>query len=237
MTWPTTAGDLIARQRDLADAGPAPWRPQGASLLMAGCFVCFAPGEKAERAWAGAALTRGHHHLKSTAIAGRITAPYEPGLLALREGPLLEAAVGALEESPEVVIVNATGRDHPRGAGLALHLGAVLDLPTIGVTDRPLTAGGETPGGAKGDRSPLYLDDEVVGFLLRTRSGTRPVAVHAGWRTDPDTAVQLAMLAVRRARTPEPIRRARRIARLARAGFVPVTDGLDGGQQTSSVSP
>jgi deoxyribonuclease V len=32
----------------------------------------------------------------------------------------------------DVVIANDIGRDHPRAAGLVLHLGAVLDLPSIG---------------------------------------------------------------------------------------------------------
>jgi deoxyinosine 3'endonuclease (endonuclease V) len=43
-------------------------------------------------------------------------------------------------------MANASGRDHPRGAGLALHLGAVLDQPSVGVTDRPLLATGQEPG-------------------------------------------------------------------------------------------
>jgi deoxyribonuclease V len=52
---------------------------------------------------------------------------------------------------------------------------------------------------------------------LRTRVGARPVVVHPGWRTDLDTAVSVLLAATRRARTPEPLRRARREARRARA--------------------
>jgi hypothetical protein len=53
-------------------------------------------------------------------------------LRALREGPLLEQAVGALPMAPEVLVVNATGRDHPRRAGLAFHLGPCLGCPQSG---------------------------------------------------------------------------------------------------------
>ena len=42
----------------------------------------------------------------------------------------------ALEVEPDLLLVNATDRDHRRRAGLALHLGALLDLPTVGVTHR-----------------------------------------------------------------------------------------------------
>jgi deoxyribonuclease V len=214
--WPAGRDELIREQEALADASPPPFRPTG-SVAPAGCFVCFArggsgPGHAGDPGWAGAALGG------ETAVAvGTAGAAYEPGLLALREGPLLEAAVRALPAAPEALLVNATGRDHPRRAGVALHLGAVLDLPTAGVTHRPLLAAGDWPPDEDGARSPLVLDGELVGYWLRTRVGTRPLAVHAGWRTDPDAAVDLVLGLCRGRRTPEPIRLARRAARSARA--------------------
>jgi len=139
---------------------------------------------------AGAALTRGRRLLAAATSAGVAGAPYRPALLALREGPLLEAAVRALPSRPDVLLVNATGRDHPRRAGLALHLGAVLGLPTVGVTDRPLLAEGRWPPDAASAAAPLLLDGEPVGCWLRTRPGVRPVAVHAAWRTGVEAAVR-----------------------------------------------
>jgi deoxyribonuclease V len=150
-------------------------------------------------------------------VSGPAGGPYRPALLALREGPLLEQAVRALPIIPEVLMVNATGRDHPRRAGLALHLGAVLGLPTVGVTTRPLVAQGAWPPDARGATAPLLLGDEVVGYWVRTRQGARPVAVHAAWQTDAQDVVQVVLAATRRARTPEPLRRARTLARTRRA--------------------
>ena len=222
--WPQTPPELVRLQRQLASRRLAPWRPSGPRPLVAGCFVCFArgasgSGHTGERGWAGAALMRADRHLAGTAVVrGKAGAPYRPGLLALREGRLLEAAVRALPGRPEVVIANATGRDHPRGAGLALNLGAALDLPSVGVTDRPLLAVGAEPGPKRGATSPLLLQGAEVACLLRTRVGARPLVVHPGWRTDLETAVSVVLAAIRRARTPEPLRRARREARQARAG-------------------
>ncbi len=223
MMWPETPLELIRFQQELASSRPAPWRPSSPRPLVAGCFVCFAhgasgPGDAGERGWAGATLMRGDRHLAGTAVVrGRAGPPYRPGLLALREGQLLEAAVRALPAKPEVVIANAAGRDHPQGAGLALHLGAVLDLPSVGLTDRPLLAAGAEPGPERGATSPLLLDGVEVARRLRTRVGARPLVVHPGWRTDLDTAVSVVLAAIRRARTPEPLRGARREARRARA--------------------
>jgi len=149
--------------------------------------------------------------------SGATGAPYVPGLLALRVGALLEAAVRGLHEQPDVLLVDATGRDHPRGAGLALHLGAELGVPTVGVTHRPLRAAGELPGEEHAAMSPLLLEGTEVACWLRTRRGTRPLAVHPAWRVDLATAVGVTLRATVRHRTPEPLRRARRIARQARA--------------------
>jgi deoxyribonuclease V len=215
-SWPADTEALGATQCELAAATPPPWLPDG-PIRIGACFVCFArglagPGAAGDRAWAAASLGG-----ETVVVDGAAGAPYEPGLLALREGALLEAAVRALPGRPDVLLVDATGRDHPRRAGLALHLGAVLNLPTVGVTHRPLLARGEWPGAERGAASPLLLDGEQVGWWLRTKSGTRPLAVHAAWRTDPETAREVVLGAVRRARTPEPLRLARRAARAARA--------------------
>ena len=144
-------------------------------------------------------------------------APYEPGLLALREGPLLEAALRSLPAAPDLLVVNATGRDHPRRAGLALHLGARLGLPSIGVTNRPLLATGASPEDRRGATSPLRIGDEIVASWVRTRPGTRPLVAHPGWRTNPEQAIELLLRLTPRWRTPLPLRIARQAARLARA--------------------
>jgi deoxyribonuclease V len=200
---------------------PGRWQPPTSVLRIGGCFVCFEPvhgaGAAGDRGFAGAAVTERRRLLAGVSVSGPAGGPYRPALLALRQGPLLEQAVGALPITPEVLVVNATGRDHPRLAGLALHLGAVLGLPTVGVTTRPLAAQGAWPADHRGATAPLLLDDEVVGCWVRTRVGAKPVAVHAAWQTDPQAAVQVVLAATRRARTPEPLRRARTLARTRRA--------------------
>lgn len=138
-------------------------------------------------------------------MAGAVPAAYRPGPLALREGPLLEEAVGALPRRPDVLLVDATGRDHPRRAGLAVQLGSALQVPTVGVTRRPLVATGPAPALRREGSAPLVLGAEVVARWVCTRSGARPVVAHAGWRTDPSTAVAVVLACSGEAsRTPAP---------------------------------
>ena len=220
--WPASAEALVEAQRELAGLAPEAWIPGEEPWAIGACFVCFGrggsgPGSGGEPGWAGAAVLREGRVVDQVAVRGEARAPYRPGLLALREGPLLEEAVRCLDRPPEVLFVNATGRDHPRRAGLALHLGGVLDVPTVGVTHRPLVASGEWPPEHRGAQAPVYAGGEVVGCWVRTRAQARPLVAHAAWRTDAETAVRVVLAGAIRARTPEALRTARRLARESRS--------------------
>src|SRR4051794_10326679 len=227
LEWPAAPEVLDAEQRRLAGLTPVPWALpacDGAVVRVGGVFLAYGtgkqgPGHAGDPGWAGAAVVEvpGHAVLACAVVAVPAGAPYAAGRLALREGPALTAAVAALAVRPDVVLVDATGRDHPRRAGLALHLGAVAEVPTIGVTHRPLLATGTWPPEEAGASAPLRLDGEVVGAWLRTTAPSRPLAVHAAWRTDVATAVEVVRRCIGMARTPEPLRQARVAARTARA--------------------
>ncbi len=215
--------------------------------IVGGCFLAFArPSAPGDRAWAAAVAWRlpsatpevrktrradsalkgsgpglprqASDVVEQSVVAGTVSARYKPGLLALRAGPLLEEAVRTLTRLPEVLLIDATGQDHPRKAGLALHLGAVLDLPSVGVTHRPLLASGDVPVLNRGATSPMSIDGSVVAYWVCTRNSARPVVAHAGWRTSPTTAAALVLgCSSQAARTPIPLVEARRTAREARA--------------------
>jgi len=219
------AESLEALQRRLAALadGAVPWRwPECRPPRVGGVFAApfrglVGLGTAADPATAAAVVVEESAVVKAAVVTGTFTASYRPGYLALRQLPLLERAVRALGVEPDVLLVNATGRDHPRHAGLALHLGVLLGVPTVGVTDRPLVAGGALPGPAPGDRSELLLGEEVVGFRVRTAFAARPVCVSAGWRTDPEMAARIVLATAGPGRTPAPLREARHRAREARS--------------------
>jgi deoxyribonuclease V len=230
--WPDSPEGLLAVQEALGAERPEPWRP-GPAPRVAGCFVCFPsdgpePGDPGETAWAAAATLEPP---ETATVQGTTGAA---GVLALRGGPVLAAAVRALGALPDVLIADAAGRDHPLRAGLAVHLGAVLGIPTIGVTHRTLDATGEWPAAERGATAPLTIDGEVVGAWLRIQPRARPIAVHAAWRTDAETAAAVVLSVASRVRTPEPLRRARRAARLARARAISGPAAGDGGRTEPS---
>ncbi len=221
-TLPTTADDLRAEQTRLGALRPELWQPPQDQLPVGGCFVAIdrgivGPGAAGDRAWAAAVCMQGQRVVANNIVCGTTVAPYEPGLLFLRVGRLLLGAVAGLCVRPDLLLVNGTGRDHPRRAGLALHLGVLVDLHTVGVTDRTLVARAGEPEDVQGAAEVLWLEHEVVGWSLRVRRGVRPIIVHSGWRTDADTALEVGRTSLGRGRTPQPLREARRLARRARA--------------------
>jgi deoxyribonuclease V len=220
------------RAGDRAWAGAVAWRP---SATHAPGEVRFRRSDAALRGSRAGRWARQASDVEGRAVStGRAGAAYRAGFLALREGPVLARVAERLLPTPDVVMVDATGADHVRRAGLAIHLGAVLGLPTVGVTRRPLLAGGSPPTPERGRTSPLVLGGEVVARWVCTRSGARPVVAHPGWRTGVDTAVEVVLLAsTEAARTPVPLQEARRVAREARARSTRAAEGSASGLSPS----
>jgi len=142
--------------------------------------------------------------------------PYIPGLLSFREGPAIIESVRTLSVIPDVLMVNGHGYAHPRRAGLACHVGVVLDIPTVGIARNLLTGTAVSPGPRKGDRAPIMDADEVVGMAVRTKERAKQVYVSAGHKVDLGQAVEIVMETVTTSLFPEPLHIADRISRASR---------------------
>ena len=133
--------------------------------------------------------------------------PYIPGLLGFREAPCVISTFGKLCERCDMIMIDGHGLAHPRGFGLACHVGVLLDIPAIGVAKKCLYGTFSEPGLKKGERTLMRgKDGEVVGAALRTRDGVKPVFVSIGNRADLDTSVMMALECSRGLRIPEPTR-------------------------------
>jgi deoxyribonuclease V len=141
-----------------------------------------------------------------------VSFPYVPGLLAFREGPVVLAALEQLDVQPDVLMFDAQGLAHPRRMGLATHLGVLLDVPAVGCAKSRLCGVHEVPGEQKGSWTPLVDRDEVIGAVVRTRTGVSPVFVSVGHRVDLEMAISLVLTCASRYRLPEPTRWAHRVA-------------------------
>ncbi|MEM0359246.1 MAG: endonuclease V [Candidatus Hadarchaeales archaeon] len=140
----------------------------------------------------------------------RIKFPYLPTFLAFRElEGMLEVA---REVEADVYMVDGHGVAHPRRAGLASHLGVVLEKPTLGVAKSKLCGEGEEPPLQRGGYSLLREGGEVVGAAVRTKTGVKPVYVSVGHKLSLPTAIELTLRTSTSFRIPQPLRLAHFLA-------------------------
>lgn len=146
--------------------------------------------------------------------SGNLEFPYIPGLLSFRELPLTIAACEKLSITPDLIIVDGQGIAHPRRIGLASHLGIVMDIPTIGCAKSRLCGSHTEPANEPGDYSNLADKDEIIGAVVRTKHGVKPVYVSIGHRISLNTAISWIIRCCRGYRLPQPTR----LAHLAAGG-------------------
>lgn len=147
----------------------------------------------------------------------RVRFPYVPGLLSFRETPALLRAFAKLRHEPDVLFVDGQGLAHPRAAGLACHLGVLLDRPTIGCAKSLLVGSYDEPAPLRGAFNYLYdAKKHVIGAALRTRDRVQPVFVSIGHRISLARAIALTLACGKGCRIPEPTRQADLLAERAK---------------------
>ena len=130
--------------------------------------------------------------------------PYIPTLLSFREIPAAMACIKKLNLQPDVFLADGQGIAHPYRCGFASHLGLALGKPTVGVAKSRLI----------GEPVNAYLveNGQIIGAVVTTKKGSKPVYVSVGHRISLETAVKLVKHCVCGSRVPEPLLQAHRIA-------------------------
>jgi deoxyribonuclease V len=202
------AGRIILK-RDFAEAS-----------TVAGADVAF---DKLGRTAFAAVVVLEFPSLERIEVAfaeGPLRFPYVPGLLSFREGPVLLEALGRLKTNPDVIVFDGQGIAHPKRFGLASHMGLLLDVPTIGCAKSRLIGDFEEPGSRAGSRSVLRHREDIIGAVVRTRDGVRPVFVSPGHRIDTDGSVEIILGCLDGLRVPKPTREADRLVARLKRGVV-----------------
>jgi deoxyribonuclease V len=146
--------------------------------------------------------------LEEVSASGRVDFPYIPGLLSFREGPIVLEAFKKLESTPDLVIFDGQGIAHPRGIGIASHIGLFLGVPTIGCAKTRLVGEYAEPGPEKGDFSALFKDGTEIGSVVRTKRRVKPLFVSPGHLITMEESLDIVLKCSSRYRLPEPTRRA-----------------------------
>lgn len=136
----------------------------------------------------------------------KVTFPYIPGLLSFREAPVCLDAVEKLKHKPDLFMIDGQGVAHPRRLGLAAHLGLFFDKPTIGCAKSRLIGDYEQPKIQRGSFTWLKDGGEIIGAVVRTRSGVKPLFISVGHRCTLNDAINWTLNCATKYRLPEPTR-------------------------------
>jgi deoxyribonuclease V len=213
--WPKTYQEAVALQEELRHQVKLTPLPRPPRLVAGVDAIC---DRQDQRIFGAAALYR-YPELELVAeagVAGECPFPYRTGLLSFREVPILRAALLKLPEPPDVVLVDGQGIAHPRGLGLATHLGLVVDLPTIGVAKSRLIGEGQEPDLAAGSYNPLIWQGKLVGLILRIQKDKKPLYLSPGYRITLPECLEITLACVTKYRIPQPVRQADLLSRRLR---------------------
>jgi deoxyribonuclease V len=204
-SWELTPKEAISLQKTLAGRVDTS-RPIERFDLVAGAdcsYNRFSPWFYAVvvvwRRRDGAIVDRGE-------AIGKSPFPYVPGLLSFRELPIVLKAYESLTVAPDVILFDGQGIAHPRRIGIASHLGLWLDVPTIGCAKSRLIGEHREPGMKRDSTARLIDDGDVIGDVVRTKNGCKPLYISPGHRIDRATSVRAVLACCRGYRLPEPTR-------------------------------
>ena len=177
--------------------------------LIAGADI--STQKESSQAYAGVVVMTypGLEVVEERGVIFELSFPYIPGLLAFRESPPLLKVFEEIGHEPDLILFDGQGIAHPRGLGIASHMGLLLDKPSIGCAKSLLFGHFEEPGDQQGDFSYLYdKQKNIIGAVVRTRTGVQPVFVSIGHRIDLEAAIKFVLASCQGYRIPEPIRNA-----------------------------
>lgn len=207
--WTVTYSEAVILQETLRDRiilqDPS---PVTAPTTIAGADISYARGSN--RFFAAVVLLSypAMETLEVATAIDTVTFPYIPGLLSFREGPVLVRACERLSHVPDIMVFDGQGIAHPRGLGLASHMGIILDIPTIGCAKSLLVGHHDTIEEQAGAWTPLIYQERLVGAALRTKRKVKPVFVSQGHKISLEHALNIIQVCCRGYRLPEPTRQA-----------------------------
>lgn len=214
--WPEELGEARSIQEDLR------WQvvcrdKYSEPDLIAGVDVGYDHDRHVAKAAVAVLATRDLRLVDAATAEESIRFSYIPGYLSFREIPAVVKALRRLEVPPDMCLCDGQGVAHPRGLGLASHLGVILDLPSVGAAKSKLVGDHNPVGEQKGCREWLCRKGERVGQALRTRTRVKPIYVSCGHLVAQASATDIVLGMTTKYRLPEPTRRAHALTRSRKA--------------------
>jgi deoxyribonuclease V len=229
-TWPKSEVEALAVQQALHECVLRDDDLTAEPRFVAGVDVAYALDESMVCAGVAVIDTTTLQPVEVRSATRPVEFAYAPGLFAFRELPAVLQALAEVTTPLDLLVCDGHGIAHPRRFGLASHLGVLLDLPCIGAAKSRLIGSHDKPAAARGSSVPLLDGEEVIGAVLRTQRGVRPIYVSIGHRIGLASATAWVLRLCPHYRLPESTRQADQLVKRrlreasTNAGLAPTAD-------------
>ena len=157
-------------------------------------------------------------------VVAKTKFPYVPQYLAFREVPALLEAWKQIPVKPDITVLDGQGITHQRRMGIASHFGIMADCATIGCAKKMLFGIHSLVAEKKYSSSPIYINNDITGYALRTKDNVKPIFISPGHKISVPDSLNIMKNCVLKHRIPEPTRMAHEIVNKFRVGKL--TEGV-----------
>lgn len=217
--WTTDVDEAKSEQRTLRDLVRVDDSSLAPLSFSRGMALGSAYDEKSKRAFAVGVFFnptgRYSSHEREPLYAAEVDFPYIPGLLAFRVGPALCALLDDHADDVDLLLVDGQGLAHPRGLGLASHIGVLYNKASIGMTRHGLYGQCTEPPRGRFNRNPIKdpRTRTLIGYAVSFGEKCEPCYLSAGHRVTLDDAFRIVCdVAGDKGCFPRPLQRAHAIA-------------------------
>ena len=202
-SWDLSYKEALALQRELQKKVVLNPLPLSKISIIAGADISYSKEEDINFAGVVIFSFPDLKILEKSYFISKPSFPYIPGLLVFREGPAILEAFKKIKNIPDLIVFDGHGIAHPRGLGIASHMGVILNIPTIGCAKSKLCGEYTEPENRVGAYSLLKYKNKVVGAVLRSKKNSKPIFISPGFMIDLESSIKIIMLTLRGYRIPE----------------------------------
>lgn len=147
-------------------------------------------------------MDRSFRVLDEVEVEMEVGFPYISSYLAFREGPIIMKTLEKVDKSFDALMINGYGIAHPRGCGIATHMGLLLgDKPTIGIATTKLL---NRVKQGEASWTPSEYGDRIIEAEIR-RGGHGKIYVSPGNNITLEKSLEVVEAFLGEHRLPEPL--------------------------------
>ena len=135
--------------------------------------------------------------------------PKKEGFRAYNELPAITECINQLDQDPSILLVDGPGVVHPQGCGIASHVGIMLNIPTISVTEKLKNIEIK-------EENEVWYNNKLCGHTFITKKHAKPLLATQGYNTCVADINKLFPSFIKEPhKLPEPLHLARKLAKKA----------------------